>query len=132
MAQLISGTLQSGFSFKADELAHYSNILSQLTRNEIQLIATMWKVHQDVSARPNFSEQDGVIAVHNESIALLVPKIFPTRDEYDSVATSTSRTGLILVRSVWGGSRFDLGPMVPEIVKLCSFEAALQKEPHSY
>ena len=43
MAQMIAGTLQPAFTLKADELAHYSTMLSQLTRDEVQLLATMWR-----------------------------------------------------------------------------------------
>ncbi len=128
MAQMIAGTLQPGFALRADELAHYSGILSQLTRDEIQLVATMWRLQESFEDRKDVSDQEKLVAIHNEAIESLVPSVFPTKDEYTSVATSATRFGLILVRSVWGGSRFDLAPVVAKLIRLSSFESAIAKE----
>ena len=75
------------------------------------------------------SDQDKLVAIHNGAIESLVASVFPTKDEYISVATSATRFGLILIRSVWDGPRFDLAPVVAKLVRLSSFESAILKEP---
>lgn len=130
MAQLVSGALEPRTEFYADEFAQYSDVLSNLKRTEVILVSTMASVREKLLAAGQTTGEENAIKIHNESKTALIGHVFATEDDFEAAAVATTRTGLILSRSVWGGTRYDLSPIADRILHLCSFEAALVAEPN--
>ena len=128
LAGLVSGSTKAIHEIRVDELAYYADILSQLSRDEIVLIATLWKHYAKNDQIPG-EEEAKKIKAFDEMQAELIPKFFQSKVHMMAVCQSAARTGLLILSSVWGGTRIDVGPLVKKIVLLTSFEAALAKEP---
>ena len=128
LAGLVSGSTKAIHEIRVDELAYYADILSQLSRDEIVLIATLWK-HYTANGQESLEEEGKKLNAFKNMKAELIPNYFPDEQHLMAAGQSAARTGLLIMSSVWGGTRIDIGPFVSKIVALSSFEAALAKEP---
>ena len=128
LAGLINGSNKATLEIRADDLSYYAELISQLGRDEVILIATLWK-HHSATNQDSDEEQVREIRAFEKTQSELIPSYFQSKLHLMAVGQSAARTGLLVLSSVWGGTRIDLGPLVEKIVSLSSFEAALAKEP---
>lgn len=104
----------------ADEFLRYADTLSTMTRGELILVSTMhrlWSEHLQTFA------PDAELGQFREKVtAALVPEVFVGKEELDAVSWATTRTGLVLVLSGWGGVFFLPSPQLEKIVALAPVE----------
>jgi hypothetical protein len=127
MAKVIAGQKESQ-TLTASEFLYHAEILASLRREEILLLATMYKHSQSPEIQAKKEEERGGAAM---TVAMdeLVPSIFKNKDEFRATAGATMRTGLMIGASGWGSIVFSTSPLMEKLYKLAPFEAALAAEP---
>ncbi len=127
LARLIAGQA-SKHDLIADEFLYHADIIASLRREEIVLIATMYR-HRQAPDLLCFEPIERVTPARERTIAELVPSVFPTYDAYQATCQAISRTGLLILASGFGGISAYLSSLADEVIAMTSFEAALEKEP---
>ena len=128
LAQVISGQAHLG-NLVADEFLYWSDILASLRREEVILIATL---HQCIERIDSGDERGVIIQEPNTwkcAREKLVPLLFESEELMRSVAGGVTRTGLLVSgRTIDGAETVIPSPLLDKVLKLCDFEAALEKE----
>lgn len=129
MAQVLAGSLEQDCPFQADKLASHAELVANLTRDEIKFLAVFWSSHIQASTSPAVAIDPDVsdgqkiqIATHNLALERLVPTVLPSSLEFFATGGALARTGLLVARTVWNGTRFDTTSRLGELVQLCNFE----------
>ena len=128
MAQVIAGQAHLG-NLVADEFLSWSDILASLRREEIILTATLHQCTEKIDS----GDERGVIIQEsntwNCACEKLIPQLFESEELMRSVAGGVTRTGLLVSgRTFDGTGNFIPSPLLDKVLRLCDFEAALQKE----
>jgi hypothetical protein len=123
IAQIVREGSTSNIPFQPDELASCAKVVSDLTRDEIILLAELKK------QRARFVTEEGDsdftrIGISDATADALVPQPFLTKDELFAIASAIQRTGLITLPSVWGGNRIQTTKLFDTVCRLCEFEGA--------
>jgi hypothetical protein len=105
MAQVIVG-LKRHRLFEFDNFQKWANVLETLTRDEILVLGTAYRLMQR-EGHPWQPLKDE-----------LVPKTFKTQGELDAVCASLMRTGLLLPASAFSGIAFNLSPGIKQLGQL--------------
>ncbi len=128
LAQVISGQAHLG-NLVADEFLYWSDILASLRREEVILVATL---HQCIERIDSGDERGVIIQEPNTwkcAREKLVPHLFESEELMRSVAGAVTRTGLLVSgRTMDGAETVIPSPLLDKVLKLCDFEAALEKE----
>ena len=116
-------------SLVADEFLQYADMLASLSRDEIILIAALYKFWLDAEEQrkiqPVVEPKDPWTAAKEA----LCPDVFPNKEYVEGVAARAQRSGLVAFASVFGGSAYKLTPlMFDEVPKFVDFQDALQRE----
>lgn len=128
LAKAIAGQLRRG-TLVADEFSRYADILASLSRDEIILIAAMWRSHvagkETTATTPDTQPFDPWKAARSE---LVNSKVFPDEEYVSAIAARAQRTGLITAVSAYGGLVYRITPIFLEITALVDFQDALLAE----
>jgi hypothetical protein len=125
LAKAIVGQLQAG-NLVADEFFLYSNALADLTRDEILLLAEMYKMHLRFEKDP---PADGGRGFWNACIAEVVTALGWSEDKVRETAGSCLRSGFVIAESAWGSVGFRISPRFLHLRKTVDFEDAICREP---
>lgn len=127
LARLIAGQA-SKQDLIADEFLYYADIIASLRREEIVLIATMYR-HRQAPDLAKLEPRERVSPARDRTIAELVPSVFATTDDLDATCLAGVRTGLFTLASGWGGTvTAYLSPFADKVISMSSFEAAVERE----
>lgn len=121
LAQIIRNGSKKSIEFEPDLLASNADIVSQLRKDEIQLVAGLWRIQSNI-LKTDIAESHVKLKVSELAKQELIPSVFSDIHEMNAVATSVSRTGLVVLSPVWGGTRVDLTKKMNELAKLCDLE----------
>ncbi len=125
MAEIIrSGCFDVQIPFQPDKIASNAELVSQLTREELLLLATLHH-HKLALQNSGVTEDELDRSVHEATLKDLVPKYFDSEDHCEAVAVSLGRTGLVTTPAVWDGNRIQATPRLEELCRLCDLESAL-------
>jgi hypothetical protein len=127
MARVIGGQIERGH-LVADEFLYYADMLAALRREELILLATLYKnwTATDVSSL----ERDERINKANElTRAELVPQPFKSKDLLSATFSAVSRTGLTISVAAFEGQLYFPSPLMSELVSLCPLSEVLDREP---
>ena len=119
LAQVMRGTLMTKPLYP-NEFMRWSKILSDLSREEIILLATLQKFQSDPK------NQNPRLSTQNELVGR--DKVFPNEEEFNATAYALLRTGLIILLNPFGGLSFRASPLVDKLIKFANIEIVL-KEP---
>ena len=122
LAQIINNGCRPNIDFVADELAEFADLVATLSRDELVLLAGLWRNHQVGQA---ISSEDEWLRVYNATLEELVPSYFGSKGEMMGVAASLLRTGCVTTPAVWGGNRIDVTSKFYKLMKLCNIESVL-------
>lgn len=103
----------------ADEVLADADVLASLRRNEIVLLATMYKATQ--------SRELGEPETY--ALKTLVPTPFATEDELRATAAAIGRTGLMIAASGFGAINYELTPLLDRMISYSDLEAVMGAEP---
>lgn len=126
MAAVAKGLIGSRSTF-ADEFLRYADMLSTMTRNELIVTATLYRLWNDCCQDPS-SESTKVADVWRALQQELVPQVFDNDEGLYATAWAVSRTGLISVHAGWDGNFFQPGPELEKIMHLASLEDVIRRE----
>lgn len=121
MAQVLAGKLITPPIY-ADEFTQWSRVLSELTQEEIIVMATYYKSLADAPG------QDGtkiLRALANTTAELMIKKLCRSEDDVRAILQSLGRYGLFLQQSTFGGINYMCTHRMSELMKLIRIEAVL-------
>jgi hypothetical protein len=128
LAKAITGQLQKG-GLVADEFFLYAESLAGLSRDEIILIATVYRHNK---RQPKIHESDmgeeEKIAPWSNTLAE-VETFGWEKDKASGVAGRCLRSGLLIAVSAWDRIAYKVSPMLIDLCKTVDFEDALRREP---
>ncbi|MCB9948195.1 MAG: hypothetical protein H6842_10250 [Rhodospirillaceae bacterium] len=128
MAKIIAGQAQLG-NLVADEFLYYADMLATLRREEVILLAALFRNMNERKARsPNEPEKPE--RAYQELENALIPNVFCSRDDMFASAASAMRTGLLRLapESFYQSDYPRPSPLLARIMQLASFEDALSQE----
>jgi hypothetical protein len=126
MAKVIAGQTLQG-NLVADEFLFWADILASLRREEIVLLATLYR-HR--SSPEVMAEDEGGRDGTAEKLAKneLVPSLFQTNDDFMAALNAITRTGLVIAYSGFGSLIYGISPLLRRLMDRARFEAALKDE----
>lgn len=128
MAKIIAGQAEARAIYP-DQFLRYADMIASLSREEIILIATIYKHQKTISGSVHDDEIDWK-NVREATIRDLVPTPFSTDAELNAIAFAVSRTGLIIPNPLMVGGSYHLAsPLMERLNALASFDEALEQEP---
>jgi hypothetical protein len=123
LAKAVAGQAQRG-ALVADEFLPYADILAPLSRDEIVLIATLYRHWLDVQ---DPSKASGGSPYERAKRELEKKGIFPSDTHMHAVGARAQRSGLIYPLGTMA-TRFEISPLMIELAKLVDFQDALRRE----
>lgn len=127
MARVIAGQIERG-NLVADEFLYYADMLAALRREELVLLATLYK--NWVSSEASSLERNERINKTNElTRSELVPNYFKSEDMLSATFSAVSRTGLTIGVAAYEGQAFFPSPLMRELIALCPLADVLAREP---
>jgi hypothetical protein len=111
LAQVIVG-LKRNRLFQFDNFQRWATVLETLTRDEIIVLGTVYRLMQ--------RDEHPWSPLREE----LVPKTFKTQGEFDAVCASLMRTGLTIPASAFSGMAYNFSESVKQLGRLAELEAA--------
>jgi hypothetical protein len=124
LAKFIVGFGERGKLF-ADDFYNFSAAISTLTRDELILIAALYR-NRDVTGKIFLDERDTINNAWLASVEELVPGIFTDKEEMQEIAGSAQRSGLVIAKSVWGGETYLPTKRLYELSKTIDFDDAIR------
>lgn len=120
LAKAIVGRMRNN-TLVADEFLPHADALAALSRDEIILLATMYRIHTSVD-HDSTTTKAWLAAVQE-----LEGKGW-TNDHAQAVAGRAMRSGYVLAVSAWNALAFRLSPLLLDLCKTVDFEDALRRE----
>jgi hypothetical protein len=121
MAQVLAGKLRTSPIY-ADEFTKWSRILSELTQEEIIVMATYY------SAQESDPTQDGTKmprALAATAAEMKQRRLCESEDDVRAILQSLGRYGLFLQGSAYGGIVYSCTSRLAELMKLIHIDAVL-------
>src|SRR5262249_8555465 len=115
----IAGQLRHG-DLVADELFLYADPLADLSRDEIILLATMYREHLKSPDTPGAQWTHGL--AYLKSLGW-------SDDGIAATGASSLRSGFLVTQSAWDAMQFRLSPKMLTLCKTVDFDDALRQEP---
>jgi hypothetical protein len=112
MAQVIVG-LKRCRLFEFDNFQKWATVLETLTRDEIIVLGTAYRLMQ--------RDEDAWKPLKDE----LVPKTFKTQGELEAVCASLMRTGLLIPASGWGSLAYTFSPGIKQLGQLAELSGSV-------
>jgi hypothetical protein len=125
MAKVIAGQKESR-TLTANEFLYHADILASLRREEIVLLATLYKQSRLPEVLAEESKRGG--AAMRAAMSELIPSVFKDEDESIATAAGTMRTGLMIGLSGLPSIFYKPSPLMDKLYALAPFEAALAQE----
>jgi hypothetical protein len=116
MSQVVVG-LKRNRLFEFDNFQRWANVLETLTRDEILVLGTAYRLIKSGVEDVWVGLKDG-----------LVPETFKTQVDLEAVCAALARTGLVLPMSAWGGMVYGFNAGVAQLGALADLDAARGKE----
>ena len=126
MAAVIAGQAFRG-NLVADEFLYYADVLASLRREEIILVAALWR-HANSPEVVALQEAERARTAESAARCELVPLLFATDAEFVATEGALMRTGLITAVSGFGALLFATTPLLARLQALAPFEMALAEE----
>ncbi len=120
LAQAIAGRLRSK-TLVAGEFLLHADALSALSRDEIILLATMYRIHNQ------FRDAPTIKSLWPETVQELEAFDW-SKDRVQGVAGRALRSGYVLAASAWGGLAFGPSPLLLSLCETVDFVDALRRE----
>ena len=124
LAQMIDKGISLEGDFSVDELSSLAETAATLSKEEIALLASLWRNHPTLETP---LAEEARIALHAATLEELVPTPFKTKSEALATASMLMRTGLVAMPSVWGGNRVDTTEKFYRLMKVCDIESGLRR-----
>lgn len=124
LAKAIAGQLRHG-NLVADEFFLYADALADLTRDEIHLLAIMYRMHIRFEEHP---PADGGAGFWNACIVESVLTLHGTEDQVRETAGSCLRSAFVIAVSAWDNLAFRLSPRFLALAKTVDFADAILRE----
>ena len=127
MAKVIAGQKESR-ALTASEFLYYADMLASLRRDEIILLATIYKTWASHEGYVPPNEAHRMISALSEAQNQLIPSVFSDTDMFIATAGAITRTGLLIGSPGDGLTLFKPSPLMDKLYALAPFEAALSAE----
>ena len=129
MAGVVAGQIE-GQGLYASGFLRYSEMLASLSREEVILLATRYRLRIEFDTQKASSDWRYTSTVNDRVVKDLVPKVFPTPMDLTSAMTALQRTGLIwpAAATTGGGFVWQDTPMLDRVMTLARVENALRAE----
>lgn len=124
MAQIIrSGCFEDPIPFQPDVVASNADLVSQLSREEIILLATLRRHELDLVGGSN-TDDELKQRVHNATLGDLVPRVFDSEEHCKAVVAALGRTGLVVIPDTWN-RHIETTPRLKKLCALCDLSVVL-------
>jgi hypothetical protein len=124
LAQMIDSGISKRHELTVDEFCELADTAETLSRDEIALIAALWRSHANGDSP--LTEGEGLV-IQKAAVEELVPTIFGSRSEVFATASMLMRTGLVTMPSTVGGNRIDTTQKFYRLVRVCDLESVLDR-----
>jgi len=122
LAKAIVGRIRTN-TLVADEFLPHADALAALSRDEIILVATMYRIHCTPRDVPDGNEKK------DWDIALVeLDQIGWTNDRALATAGRSLRSGYVIADPAWDQFRYRLSPLLIDLCKTVDFADALRRE----
>ncbi len=127
LAKCLKGDLNES-QLSADRFLYYTDIIASLTREEINLIATLLRV-RNLTSKDNYYSAGHASSAYQEAFKLLIPDVFRDGLEQKVCAAALTRHGLVFsYGGLDGGTTYGLSPLIDTLLSLADFDDAFQRE----
>lgn len=119
-----------GDGLYASEFLRYAELIASLSREEVILIATRYRVRINFAKSKQSAEWSDASSINELVHRELVPKTFRTGLDMIATLTALQRTGLVwpAAATTGGGFVWQDTPLLDRIVDLAAFEVAIDAE----
>lgn len=114
----------------ADTFLRYAELIASLTREEVILLATRYRLRREFDSEKQSSDWQDTGRVNDRVLKALVPQVFSTPLDMVAALTALQRTGLVwpAAATTGGGFVWQDTPLLNVLAELAEFEDALRSE----
>jgi hypothetical protein len=130
MAQVMANLEPKSPTLYADEFLALADTLASMRREELIVVAALYRAERTVEQRPRVLIDEKIIdeANHEMRANLRAAGVFAAEGDIDQWLASAMRTGLVIGRSAWGGMSFYTSSLMGKLVQLADIEGVLNSE----